>query len=70
MEVFHLVNSTGHLGGNFPSTKMLDVKGEIVEFIPVNASIHYKCALDVYCSDNDGLTSIRRVIRSWCLSKT
>lgn len=41
-----------------------------MEFIPVNASIHYKCALDVYCSDNDGLTAIRRLIRSWCLSKT
>lgn len=41
-----------------------------MEFIPVNASIHYKCALDVYCSDNDGFTSIRRIIRSWCLSKT
>lgn len=41
-----------------------------MEFIPVNASMHYKCALDIYCSDNNGLTTIRRIIRSWCLSKT
>jgi len=41
-----------------------------VEYIPVNTAIHYKCALDIYCSDNNELTSIRRVIRGWCLSKT
>lgn len=41
-----------------------------MESIPVNASIHYKCALDVYCSDTDGLTSIRKIIRKWGLNKT
>lgn len=42
----------------------------MVESIPVNASIHYKCALDVHCSDTDGLTSIRKIIREWGLNKT
>lgn len=41
-----------------------------MEFIPLNSSIHYKCALDVYCSRPEAMTSLRRIIRNWCLRKT
>ena len=45
-------------------------KGMLMEFIPVNATIHYKCAFDVYGTKSDEMTSLRRILRSWCLRKT
>lgn len=41
-----------------------------MDLIPINSTIHYKCALDIHHSKNDGMTALRRLIRSWCLRKT
>ena len=41
-----------------------------MEIIPINSTIHYKCALDIYHSKDDGMTALRRLFRAWCLKKT
>jgi len=60
MEVFHLVNSIGHLGGNFPSTKMLCSHG--VSRLSLKKEIEIS-SFEEYHSLVTGAVGVRAIFR-------
>lgn len=39
-------------------------------FMPPSTSIHYKCAFDIKSDNQDLSTALRKIVRTWCQSRT